>query len=241
MSKPFRKEGDPIDIAGDDDAIEVGGDADGDSDSDSDSDADGDAEPACPEGRIDCGDGVCSDLGTDRINCGACGNRCDQHFDCEAGQCVCSGTPEECGEVVCGDRICSATESSENCPQDCGVVGAEWTCDPAWEGAGDGCDCGCGRPDPDCGREGCEGPDCCGVDACDGCDYCWPTTGVCTEGELAAWTCSPTYFGTGDGCDCGCGIVDPDCTVAGCTDANCCALGACMGCDYCWPDTGGCS
>jgi len=25
------------------------------------------------------------------------------------------------------------------------------------------------------------------------------------------WVCDPTYFGTGDGCDCGCGVLDPDC------------------------------
>ena len=25
------------------------------------------------------------------------------------------------------------------------------------------------------------------------------------------WTCDPSYFGTDDGCDCGCGVFDPDC------------------------------
>jgi hypothetical protein len=33
------------------------------------------------------------------------------------------------------------------------------------------------------------------------------------------WTCPPDYYGTADGCDCGCGALDPDCidgTVASC-------------------------
>ena len=33
------------------------------------------------------------------------------------------------------------------------------------------------------------------------------------------WTCNPFYYGSGDGCDCGCGIVDPDC--ADDTSASC--------------------
>ena len=31
---------------------------------------------------------------------------------------------------------------------------------------------------------------------------------ACDPGE---WTCSESFYGTNDGCDCGCGIVDPDC------------------------------
>jgi cysteine-rich repeat protein len=48
------------------------------------------------------------------------------------------------------------------------------------------------------------------------------------------WTCSSSFFGTGDGCDCGCGALDPDCRSA--------LVGAC---DYCdnqgsCNDGGGC-
>ena len=48
------------------------------------------------------------------------------------------------------------------------------------------------------------------------------------------WTCSASFFGTGDGCDCGCGALDPDCRNA--------LVGAC---DYCdnqgsCNDGGGC-
>jgi hypothetical protein len=41
-------------------------------------------------------------------------------------------------------------------------------------------------------------------------------------GGPPGWTCSGEYYGTGDGCDCGCGIIDPDCTD-----------GTLASCDYC--------
>ncbi len=25
------------------------------------------------------------------------------------------------------------------------------------------------------------------------------------------WDCNPSFYGSGDGCDCGCGLIDPDC------------------------------
>lgn len=34
-----------------------------------------------------------------------------------------------------------------------------------------------------------------------------------------AWTCNPSYYGGNDGCDCGCGLIDPDCDDA--TAASC--------------------
>ena len=50
----------------------------------------------------------------------------------------------------------------------------------------------------------------------------------------AAWACSASFFGTGDGCDCGCGALDPDCRSA-----------SVNACDYCdnqgsCNDGGGC-
>ena len=49
-----------------------------------------------------------------------------------------------------------------------------------------------------------------------------------------AWACSASFFGTGDGCDCGCGALDPDCRSA-----------SVNACDYCdnqgsCNDGGGC-
>jgi hypothetical protein len=35
------------------------------------------------------------------------------------------------------------------------------------------------------------------------------------------WQCNKSYYGTNDGCDCGCGAVDPDCNGGGCTGPGC--------------------
>lgn len=68
------------------------------------------------------------------------------------------------------------------------------------------------------------------------CDEGWPSErlcsiaavcgdGICSLGETAdacpddcedngsggGWTCDPAYFAAGDGCDCDCGVYDPDC------------------------------
>lgn len=37
--------------------------------------------------------------------------------------------------------------------------------------------------------------------------------GMSLTREGSGWTCNPASFGTGDGCDCSCGIVDPDCST----------------------------
>ncbi len=42
------------------------------------------------------------------------------------------------------------------------------------------------------------------------------------------WNCSSSYYGAADGCDCGCGIFDPDCTNATATVCDYCDLsGSC--------------
>ncbi|MDH5671752.1 MAG: hypothetical protein OEZ06_06355 [Myxococcales bacterium] len=100
-------------------------------------------------------------------------------------------------------------------------------------GGGDGCDCGCGVADPDCGGEGCTGGRC--FDA--SCDRCHDENGrpyPCEAAE-AGWDeeisfpganipsmCNAAlHFGTGDGCDCGCGGFDPDCGTEGCAALEC--------------------
>ena len=50
-----------------------------------------------------------------------------------------------------------------------------WTCDTVYYDSDDGCDCGCGVLDPDCGGGGCETPGC--EEAM--CEYCWPGGGEC--------------------------------------------------------------
>jgi hypothetical protein len=69
---------------------------------------------------------------------------------------------------------------------------------------------------------------------------------VCSSGGVppAGWTCSASFYGAGDGCDCGCGLDDPDCAAGAdaCTGRDCCDCSGSTGtgCDYCWPTAGPC-
>jgi len=48
-----------------------------------------------------------------------------------------------------------------------------------------------------------------------------------------AWTCPQEYYGADDGCDCGCGVADPDCSASTsdvceyCTEDGSCAVDSC--------------
>ncbi|MFZ9888635.1 MAG: hypothetical protein ACO3JL_14140 [Myxococcota bacterium] len=44
------------------------------------------------------------------------------------------------------------------------------------------------------------------------------------------WGCNPYYYGVGDGCDCGCGAIDPDCGDGGCGEDGCFD----ETCEYCY-------
>ena len=65
--------------------------------------------------------------------------------------------------------------------------------------------------------------------------------------SLPTWLCDPSYFHAGDGCDCNCGLWDPDCGVAGatiydssvdCTRNATCASTVAVTCPYCaWTNT----
>ena len=103
-------------------------------------------------------------------------------------------------------------------------VPAEWTCEPAYYGANDGCDCACGVQDPDCDdpeafRDQVFGPQ------VFGCDHSVGFGATCVDGECAApagatplspveaggplpagnltvpsgWTCDIHWFGVLDG------------------------------------------
>ncbi|MEM7157920.1 MAG: lysyl oxidase family protein [Myxococcota bacterium] len=54
-----------------------------------------------------------------------------------------------------------------------------------------------------------------------------------TGGAPDGWNCDPGFFGTSDGCDCGCGLQDPDCADATVDSCQYCGNGgACsMTCD----------
>jgi len=52
---------------------------------------------------------------------------------------------------------------------------------------------------------------------------------LCLGGAPLEWVCDVNFHAAGDGCDCGCGAVDPDCEDA--TEASCrqCYTGSCSG------------
>jgi hypothetical protein len=101
-----------------------------------------------------------------------------------------------------------------------------YVCPPSSYGGQDGCDCGCGALDPDC-VQGCSEPGCRAAS----CDHCRLEDGSAFDCHFA---CELSHFGSHDGCDCGCGALDPDCAGVGCYEAGCFAA-ACTRCQ----DSGG--
>ncbi len=52
----------------------------------------------------------------------------------------------------------------------------------------------------------------------------------CTGNEIEGWTCAPAFYDAGDGCDCGCGVIDPDCAGSTADSCDYCAgPGSCTG------------
>jgi len=131
--------------------------------------------------------------------------------------------------TACGDPHLPCANSASVASGDNSQCTSTWTCNPAYYGSGDGCDCGCGIVDPDC--EGITSGACMYCDACD--DAATPCAGSSKidpndNARCAAtpvWTCDPAWYGVDDGCDCGCGIVDPDCDSASASE--------CIYCDSC--------
>lgn len=107
---------------------------------------------------------------------------------------------------------------------------AGWECDPGYYEDGEFCDCRCGAVDPDCSNTALE------VDGCYEGQTC-SSDGLECEGVPTAWTCEPTKFGTGDGCDCLCGegIQDADCEAAPTPAAGCEAHQTCGSNGACVP------
>lgn len=189
-------------------------------------------------GAVDSCDGVCGATAPSG-NC-FCDAVCFGNGDCCADICTyCAADfPGGCGAPECTDDA--------DCPSGEICYGAicvpysipGWTCVVDYYGSNDGCDCGCGIVDPDCGgsevgvcqycadagsctaltdcseinptdnssclSEGCTADADCGTD-----EVCDLSTGICID--ISAWTCNLAFFAANDGCDCGCGIVDPDC------------------------------
>ncbi len=73
---------------------------------------------------------------------------------CSSGE-TSAGCSVDCAVPKCGDGVCNLDENDVDCDEDClqpapGVPPASWTCRPEFYGTADGCDRGCGAPDPDC-------------------------------------------------------------------------------------------
>jgi len=93
-------------------------------------------------------------------------------------------------------------------------VPSGWTCSTWWYDALDGCDCNCGVWDPDCEVDGQWLYGCPSQDYT--CQNNWSSAPTCVDaGVPADWTCSEYYYNALDGCDCECGVWDPDCDVDG--------------------------
>lgn len=173
----------------------------------------------------------------------ACGDGFADFFALE----ICDGS-DLAGETCASQGFAGGTLA---CLPDCsgyntsgcsGTFPAEWSCPTAYYGVGDGCDCGCGAIDPDCADatsascEYCDDSGSCGTGTCPANidpTQNWLCTGGGGGGVPVEWTCSTSYYDTADGCDCGCGALDPDCLDASsascdwCDDLGSCGTGTC--------------
>ena len=149
---------------------------------------------------------------------------------------ICSAGTETCqeGGLICvqdnqpTDEVCNDLDDDCDMEVDEGdVCLTEWTCNPSFYDADDGCDCGCGIVDPDCADSTVEA-----------CDYC-NNAGSCNEGSgcpgtidpvdnsqcITPWTCNGIAYndpavcsGHGtcvaqDECDCLAGYEGTNCDI----------------------------
>jgi hypothetical protein len=153
------------------------------------------AEWTCASAAFDAADGC--DCG-----CGA------TDPDCRAQQGGCSALG--CADASC-DRCHLAGDALRSC---------RFQCELTHYASGDGCDCGCGDADPDCGQLGCTEPGCFA-----------PACELCSDGQSEPATCERSACDASvwnDGvCDCGCREEDPDCAgldsclSPGCSRTSC--------------------
>ncbi len=188
--------------------------------------------PNCGNGTLDTGE-TCDDGNT------ASGDGCSAFCQVEGSASLCGNGNIDPGET-CDDKN---TASGDGCSSVCLLEGGGpvcgnfiletgEACDDGNTASGDGCSSICQYEN--CGNGVAEGDE-----YCDGIDF-WGTTcfdlgfsggslscaadcfadlSGCTGSPIPGWTCVPGYYNAGDGCDCGCGIVDPDCADA--TAASC--------------------
>ncbi|HEX2880406.1 MAG TPA: hypothetical protein VHO25_12815, partial [Polyangiaceae bacterium] len=170
------------------------------------------------------GDGPCD------CGCGIVDIDCDDETVASCDYC------DGDGEGSCTTVSCADIDPENNAECDGDGVPAGWTCDPSlyFNPGISGCDCGCGVVDPDCSDStaaSCNDCDLEGGCSEGGCDDINPGDNAVCSGAPGEWTCSSESYGSEDGCHCGCGIPDPDCTD-----------GTVDSCDYCGAgDSGSCA
>jgi hypothetical protein len=169
---------------------------------------------------------------------------------------ACQGAPDPDDPVQpdAGTMIVTpdAAGSAACTPTTCAKKGAE--CGKISDGCGHELDCGyCVFQSDDCEANQCVcQPSCymreCGSDGCGGsCGSCDANESCSSYGKCiyegagttppASWHCNAAYYDNGDGCDCNCGALDPDCgqggqSLHGCTGLDsptCNAQGLCTG------------
>jgi hypothetical protein len=153
--------------------------------------------------------------------------------------CGCGALDPDCepfGADDCDRCNVEGSCSGQECPGliDPAFIGAciqpdpppEWTCDSFYYGDGGGCDCGCGALDPDCRGTT--------PAACDGCWHCGECPGRIDPTDItsclpppAEWRCDDARYGEGLDCDCGCGVLDPDCGENNSAYCSACPDGSC--------------
>jgi hypothetical protein len=199
------------------------------------------ADGLCDDGGLGADYSVC-ELGTDCTDCGPRTVGGETGTGGGTGGTGIGGAGGSAGSVeieLCSER-CS--RAGDGVCDDGGPGASDWDC----EYGTDCTDCGirlwAGRGEPVCLNE-------CTYSADGECDDGGPSSvfSLCAPGTdcidcgvrdsaseglagtgggtsvPAEWTCSARYYGSADGCDCGCGAADPDCQGFGCTVASCSA------------------
>jgi hypothetical protein len=156
-----------------------------------------------------------------------CGGSGSSSTGGSAGEPGTGGSPSDGGS--------GATTSDGGATNGGAGVGGASGCPPEFLGDGQFCDCFCGMADPDCTNPdlplyGDEFTQCAEGQTCS------PTFDGC-DGLPTGWTCAEDQYngGPGNGCDCNCGLSDPDCLldpaepVEGCMgDEQCGGDGVCV-------------
>jgi hypothetical protein len=204
----------------------------------------------CKGGKKKCGK-QCRELLTDPLNCGSCGNHCDDDMECLDGSCSC---PVD--ETACGDTCCASGQNCVNGQCDDDPCPPEFICPPAQSCVNGECVCPDGRTV--CEEACCEAGLTCVDGACEA--LCTPeivcpigqacVDGYCTcpsEACLAANDPTDDQF---EGCFCAatvegeqvcfaniaCNSNPPTCTTsAECGAGFACFEASCGGFDKCIP------